>query len=46
MQLIIIVQTHHHHSFHFILQFFTISIHIMFSLIPSDAKDPQGLMHR
>ena len=35
-----------HHSFHFILQIFTFSIHIMFSLIPSDANDPQGLMRR
>ena len=26
--------------------FFTFSIHIMFSLIPSDANDPQGLMRR
>ena len=26
--------------------FFTFSIHIMFSLIPSDASDPQGLMRR
>ena len=25
---------------------FTFSIHIMFSLIPSDANDPQGLMRR
>ena len=24
----------------------TLSIHIMFSLIPSDANDPQGLMRR
>ena len=38
--------THHHHSFYFILQIFTHSIHIMFSLIPSDANDPQGLMRR
>ena len=30
----------------FILQIFTLSIHIMFSLIPSDANDPQGLMRR
>ena len=36
----------HHHSFYFILQIFTLSIHIMFSLIPSDAYDPQGLMRR
>ena len=28
------------------LQIFTLSIHIMFSLIPSDANDPQGLMRR
>ena len=27
-------------------KFFTLSIHIMFSLIPSDANDPQGLMRR
>ena len=40
------VQTHHHHSFYFILQIFTLSIHIMFSLIPSDANDPKGLMRR
>ena len=33
-------------SFHFILQIFTFSIHIMFSLIPSDSNDPQGLMRR
>ena len=46
LQLIIIIQTHHHHSFYFILQIFTLSIHIMFSLIPSDANDPQGLMRR
>ena len=46
MQLIINIQTHHHHSFYFILQIFTLSIHIMFSLIPSDANDPQGLMRR
>ena len=46
LQLVIIIQTHHHHSFYFILQIFTLSIHIMFSLIPSDANDPQGLMRR
>ena len=46
LQLIIIIQTHHHHSFYFILQIFTLSIHIMLSLIPSDANDPQGLMRR
>ena len=46
LQLIIIIQTHHHHSFYFILQIFTLSIHIMFSLIPSDDNDPQGLMRR
>ena len=46
LQLIIIIQPHHHHSFNFILQIFTLSIHIMFSLIPSDANDPQGLMRR
>ena len=46
LQLIIIIQIHHHHSFYFILQIFTLSIHIMFSLIPSDANDPQGLMRR
>ena len=46
LQLIIIIQTHHYHSFYFILQIFTLSIHIMFSLIPSDANDPQGLMRR
>ena len=40
------IQTHHHHSFYFILQIFTFSIHIMFSLIPSDTNDPQGLMRR
>ena len=27
-------------------KFFTFSIFIMFSLIPSDANDPQGLMRR
>ena len=32
--------------FYFILQFFTFSIHIMFSIIPSDANDPQRLMRR
>ena len=32
--------------FIFILQFFTFSIHIMFSIIPSDTNDPQGLMRR
>ena len=46
LQLIIIIQTHHHHSFYFILQIFTFSIHIMFSLVPSDAYDPQGLKRR
>ena len=45
LQLIIIIQTHHHLSF-YLLQFFTFSIFIMFSLIPSDANDPQGLMRR
>ena len=45
LQLIIIIQTHHH-SFYFILQICTLSIHILFSLIPSDANDPQGLMCR
>ena len=46
LQLIIIMQTHNHHSFYFILQIFTFSNLIMFSLIPSDANDPQGLMRR
>ena len=46
LQLINIVQTLHHNSFYFILQIFIFSIHIMFSLIPSDANDPQGLMRR
>ena len=46
LQLINIVHTPHHHSFYFILQIFTFSIHIMFSIIPSDANDPQGLMRR
>ena len=46
LQLIIIIQTRHHLSFYFILQIFTLSIHIMFSLIPSDTYDPQGLMRR
>ena len=32
--------------FYFILQIFTISIHIMLSLILSEANDPQGLMRR
>ena len=32
--------------FIFILQIFTLSIHIMFSLIPSEANDPQWLMRR
>ena len=40
------MQTHHHHFFYLIIQIFTISIHIMFSLIPLDANDPQGLMRR
>ena len=44
LQLIIIIQTHHHHhSFYFILHIFTLSIHIMFSLIQSDANDQQGV---
>ena len=30
----------------YLLQIFTFSIHIMFSLIQPDANDPQGLMHR
>ena len=46
LQLIIIIHTHHRHSFYFILQMFTFSIHIMFRLIPSDVNDPQGLMRR
>ena len=46
LQLIIIIQTHHHLSFYFILYIFTFSIFIMFSLIPSDANDPQGLVRR
>ena len=41
LQFINIVQTLHHHSFYFILQIFTFSIHIMLSLILSDANDPQ-----
>ena len=41
-----IIQTHHYHSFYFILQIFTFSNHIMFCLIPSDANDPQRLMRR
>ena len=32
--------------FYFILQIFTLSINIMFSLILSDANDPQGLVRR
>ena len=32
--------------FIFISYIFTFSIHIMFSLIPSDANDPQGLKRR
>ena len=43
---LIIIQSHQHHSFYFILLIFTFSIFIMFSLIPSDANDPQGLMRR
>ena len=35
-----------YNSFYFILQIFTFFIHIVFSLIPSDANDPQGLMRR
>ena len=35
-----------YNSFYFILQIFTFFINIMFSLIPSDANDPQGLMRR
>ena len=46
LQFIIIIQAHHHHSFYLILQIFTCSTHIMFSLIPSDANDPQWLMRR
>ena len=46
LQLIIIIQTLHIILFYFILQIFTFSIHIMFSLIPSDANDPRGLMRR
>ena len=30
----------------FILQILSFFIHIMFSIIPSDANDPQGLMRR
>ena len=35
-----------YYSFYFILQICIFSIHIMFSLIPSDANDQQGLMRR
>ena len=30
----------------YLTNIFTLPIHIMFSLIPSDANDPQGLMRR
>ena len=47
LQLYVIIQTHHHQSFHFIYyKFFTFSIQTMFNLIPSEANDPQGLMPR
>ena len=36
---------HYYHPF-YLLQIFTFSNQIMFSLIPSDANDPQGLMRR
>ena len=43
----IIIQTHHHQSFHFIYYIVLLfSIQIMFNLMPSDANDPQGLMRR
>ena len=35
----------YYHPF-YLLQIFTFSIHIMFSLILYDANDPQGLMRR
>ena len=44
------IATYYHYtnsSLSFLLVYFTIftfSIHIMFSIIPSDANDPQGLM--
>ena len=36
---------HYYHPF-YLLQIFTFAIQIMFSLISSDANDPQGLMRR
>ena len=44
--LLSLYQTHHYHYFYFILYIFTFSIFITFSLIMSDANDPQGLMRR
>ena len=37
-------KNHYYHPF-YLLQIFTFSIQIKFSLISSDANDPQGLMH-
>ena len=36
---------HYYHQF-YLLQIFTFSIQVMFSLISSNANDPQGLMRR
>ena len=38
-------KNHYYHPF-YLLQIFTFSIQIMFSLILSDANDPQRLMRR
>ena len=38
-------KNHYYHAF-YLLQFFTFSIQIMFSLILSDAYYPQGMMRR
>ena len=39
------IKIHYNHPF-YLLQIFTFPIQIMFSLISSDANDPQGLMRR
>ena len=39
------LKIHHYHPF-YLLQICTFSIQIMFSLVSSDANDPQGLMRR
>ena len=45
LQLNVIIQAHHHHSF-YLLQYFTFSTQIMVNLKPSDANDLQVLMSR